>query len=165
MLRLELGQGPQLRQALATSLVISAAIALAIAIAMRNSCASELPRLTVVPFVGWAMRNTFLSLIGVPSHELCRKSGKPSAANTKRRKPHSDTCLHSSAARPHRRASALDRRALARTGPKPTLIEWDNDVPAWATLFAEAQRADAVIADAVLDDESPARRRSNRMAV
>lgn len=49
----------------------------------------------------------------------------------------------------------LYSHALARTGPTPTLIEWDNDVPAWATLFAEAQRADAVIAD----------RRSNRMAV
>lgn len=30
---------------------------------------------------------------------------------------------------------------LAKTGPKPTLIEWDNDVPDWATLRAEAQRA------------------------
>jgi len=42
---------------------------------------------------------------------------------------------------------ALYARALARTGPKPTLIEWDNDVPDWPTLFAEAKRADAVIAD------------------
>jgi uncharacterized protein (UPF0276 family) len=50
---------------------------------------------------------------------------------------------------------ALYARALARTGPKPTLIEWDNDVPDWATLFAEARRADAVIAD----------RRKHRVAV
>jgi len=48
---------------------------------------------------------------------------------------------------------ALYARALARTGPKPTLIEWDNDVPDWSTLFAEAKRADAVIAG----------RRSNRV--
>jgi uncharacterized protein (UPF0276 family) len=51
---------------------------------------------------------------------------------------------------------ALYARALARTGPKPTLIEWDNDVPDWATLFAEARRADAVIAD---------RRSKHRVAV
>lgn len=42
---------------------------------------------------------------------------------------------------------ALYARALARTGAKPTLIEWDNDVPAWPELFAEARRADAVIAE------------------
>jgi uncharacterized protein (UPF0276 family) len=30
---------------------------------------------------------------------------------------------------------------IARTGPLPTLIEWDNDVPAWPVLKAEAQRA------------------------
>jgi uncharacterized protein (UPF0276 family) len=41
----------------------------------------------------------------------------------------------------------LYARALARTGSMPTLIEWDNDVPDWPTLFAEAKRADAVIAD------------------
>jgi uncharacterized protein (UPF0276 family) len=40
----------------------------------------------------------------------------------------------------------LYAQALDRVGPTPTLIEWDNDVPAWPTLFAEAQRADAVIA-------------------
>jgi len=42
---------------------------------------------------------------------------------------------------------ALYARTLGRTGPKPTLIEWDNDVPDWPTLLAEAKRADAVIAD------------------
>ena len=30
---------------------------------------------------------------------------------------------------------------LARTGPIATLIEWDNDVPAWPILRAEAERA------------------------
>lgn len=30
---------------------------------------------------------------------------------------------------------------LARTGPLPTLVEWDNDVPDWPTLRAEAARA------------------------
>ena len=42
---------------------------------------------------------------------------------------------------------ALYARALLRTGPRPTLIEWDNDVPDWPVLFAEAMRADRIIAD------------------
>ena len=37
------------------------------------------------------------------------------------------------------------RHAIALCGPTPTLIEWDNDVPAWPTLFAEAQRAEQVL--------------------
>jgi uncharacterized protein (UPF0276 family) len=37
----------------------------------------------------------------------------------------------------------LYERALRRFGPIPTLIEWDNDVPALATLVAEANAADA----------------------
>lgn len=36
---------------------------------------------------------------------------------------------------------------IARLGPVPTLIEWDNEVPDWFTLAAEAQRADAVLRD------------------
>ena len=31
------------------------------------------------------------------------------------------------------------------TGALPTLIEWDNEVPDWATLLAEAQRAEALM--------------------
>ena len=30
---------------------------------------------------------------------------------------------------------------LAKTGPKPVLVEWDNDVRDWPTLRAEADRA------------------------
>ena len=30
---------------------------------------------------------------------------------------------------------------LERTGPLPTLIEWDNDVPPFDTLCAQAERA------------------------
>lgn len=40
---------------------------------------------------------------------------------------------------------ALYARALARSGPLPTLIEWDNDVPDWPTLMAEAKRADTYL--------------------
>ena len=37
--------------------------------------------------------------------------------------------------------------ALRRTGPVPTLIEWDRDVPSLAVLLDEAKRADRAIAD------------------
>jgi uncharacterized protein (UPF0276 family) len=35
----------------------------------------------------------------------------------------------------------LYARTLARIGAVPTLIEWDNDVPAFPVLAAEAERA------------------------
>lgn len=38
----------------------------------------------------------------------------------------------------------LYAHALRRFGQKPTIIEWDNDIPALATLLGEASRADAV---------------------
>jgi hypothetical protein len=36
-------------------------------------------------------------------------------------------------------------RVIERVGPIATLIEWDSDVPDWATLLAEARRADAIL--------------------
>jgi len=36
--------------------------------------------------------------------------------------------------------------ALRRFGPRPTLIEWDNELPDFATLLGEAARAEAVAA-------------------
>lgn len=41
---------------------------------------------------------------------------------------------------------ALYRHTLTQTGPLPTLIEWDAEVPAWAELHAEAARAEAAMA-------------------
>jgi uncharacterized protein len=40
---------------------------------------------------------------------------------------------------------SLYRRTIALAGPKPTLIEWDNDVPDWPVLAAEAARAAAIL--------------------
>lgn len=51
---------------------------------------------------------------------------------------------HGSSVRPD--VMALYDHVLSRTGPVPTLIEWDNDVPDFATLHAEAMRVDARIA-------------------
>jgi uncharacterized protein (UPF0276 family) len=43
----------------------------------------------------------------------------------------------------------LYAHALRRFGPTPTLIEWDNDIPTFDALVAEASRADAVAAAAL----------------
>lgn len=40
---------------------------------------------------------------------------------------------------------ALFAEVIARTGPLPSLIEWDNDVPPFRDLLAEARRAAAVL--------------------
>ncbi|NKX43509.1 DUF692 domain-containing protein [Roseicyclus persicicus] len=40
---------------------------------------------------------------------------------------------------------ALYAHTLARGGPRPTLIEWDTDVPPLPTLMAEAARAGALL--------------------
>ncbi|MCA1713735.1 MAG: DUF692 domain-containing protein [Gammaproteobacteria bacterium] len=40
---------------------------------------------------------------------------------------------------------ALYAQVLVATGPVPTLIEWDNAVPGYARLRAEAQRADQLL--------------------
>jgi uncharacterized protein len=49
----------------------------------------------------------------------------------------------------------LYQHVLARTGPIPTLIEWDNDIPDWPTL-----RAQALTAERLLDDARAARHAS-----
>lgn len=40
---------------------------------------------------------------------------------------------------------ALYAHVIARGGARPTLIEWDNDVPDWPVLQAEALRAERVL--------------------
>lgn len=39
----------------------------------------------------------------------------------------------------------LYKLALSRTGPLPSLVEWDNDVPQWPVLAAEAVEADRIL--------------------
>jgi uncharacterized protein len=46
----------------------------------------------------------------------------------------------------------LYAHAVRRFDPKPTMIEWDNDIPPFATLLAEANKVDAV-AETVLQPE------------
>ncbi|KGJ86903.1 DUF692 domain-containing protein [Colwellia psychrerythraea] len=47
----------------------------------------------------------------------------------------------------------LYRYALERFGKVPTLVEWDNNLPSWQTLVAEADKARA-IAGQVFDDDA-----------
>ena len=61
---------------------------------------------------------------------------------------------HGSRVRPD--VFALFEHTLRRSGPRPVLVEWDNDVPDFATLHDEAARVDAGIAAAV-----PALRRAS----
>jgi len=39
----------------------------------------------------------------------------------------------------------LYAEVIARIGPCPTLVEWDNDLPDWPVLAAEAARADRIL--------------------
>lgn len=39
----------------------------------------------------------------------------------------------------------LYERTIGLTGPLPTLIEWDNDVPAWPVLLEEAKAAERIL--------------------
>lgn len=46
----------------------------------------------------------------------------------------------------------LYSRVLARGGAKPSLIEWDNELPAWETLYAEAVAAEQIITTGRIPD-------------
>ena len=43
---------------------------------------------------------------------------------------------------------SLYAEVIARTGPIATLVEWDNDVPDWPTLVAQAAAADQILTGA-----------------
>ena len=40
---------------------------------------------------------------------------------------------------------SIYQNVIALLGPVPTLVEWDNDVPAWPVLKREAMKADAIL--------------------
>lgn len=43
------------------------------------------------------------------------------------------------------RVWSLYERTIKRAGRVPTLIEWDNDIPSWQTLFGQARRAERIM--------------------
>ncbi|OHD09849.1 MNIO family bufferin maturase [Sphingopyxis sp. RIFCSPHIGHO2_12_FULL_65_19] len=50
---------------------------------------------------------------------------------------------HGSPVGPH--CWALLSAFLARSGPRPVLVEWDSDLPTWPVLMAEVAKADALL--------------------
>lgn len=40
---------------------------------------------------------------------------------------------------------------IGTTGPKPTLVEWDNELPAWPVLEAEVKKADEILVRAAAE--------------
>ncbi|MEO1329814.1 MAG: DUF692 domain-containing protein [Pseudomonadota bacterium] len=48
----------------------------------------------------------------------------------------------------------LYAHVIETAGARPTLIEWDNDLPAWEALAAEARRANAILARHEADQEA-----------
>ncbi|MBO6757933.1 MAG: DUF692 domain-containing protein [Roseibium sp.] len=47
---------------------------------------------------------------------------------------------------------ALYESVIGRCGAFPTLVEWDNDVPAWPVLYSQVQAADTILTQAVPAD-------------
>jgi uncharacterized protein (UPF0276 family) len=62
--------------------------------------------------------------------------------------PGGDVLIDTHAVRVADVAWELYAYAIGRFGPRPTLIEWDHEIPALATLMEEARRADAIAASA-----------------
>ena len=59
-----------------------------------------------------------------------------------------DIVIDDHGSRVHAPVWQVFRHALARLGPRPTLVEWDTDLPAPAVLLAEAAQAEALLAAA-----------------
>jgi len=62
--------------------------------------------------------------------------------------PGADILIDTHATRVADESWELYAYTLTRWGPKPALIEWDNDIPALSTLVKEAHSADAIVAAA-----------------
>ncbi len=58
-----------------------------------------------------------------------------------------DIVIDDHGSRVHAPVWQVYRHALARLGPRPTLVEWDTDLPAFEVLLDEAAKAEAVIAE------------------
>ncbi len=65
------------------------------------------------------------------------------AGHTVKQLPEGEILIDTHGAPVSEQVWALYREALARFGARPTLVEWDNDLPPLATLVEEARRAAA----------------------
>ncbi|HEY0817862.1 MAG TPA: DUF692 family protein, partial [Rhizobacter sp.] len=57
-----------------------------------------------------------------------------------------DIVIDDHGSRVHEPVWQVYRHALARLGPRPTLVEWDTDLPPLEVLLDEARRAEACLA-------------------
>ena len=57
-----------------------------------------------------------------------------------------DLVIDNHGSRVHAPVWQVFAHAVRRFGPRPTLVEWDTDMPAWEVLLDEAARAEAVVA-------------------
>ena len=57
-----------------------------------------------------------------------------------------DVVIDDHGSRVHEPVWKVYRHTIARLGPRPTLVEWDTDLPALEVLLAEAAQAEAVFA-------------------
>ncbi|MGI9449457.1 MAG: MNIO family bufferin maturase [Geminicoccaceae bacterium] len=51
---------------------------------------------------------------------------------------------------------SLFERVIDLAGKRPTLIEWDNNVPKWNTLFVESERAESILIKRITASEADA---------
>ncbi|KZK76557.1 hypothetical protein PsAD13_04867 [Pseudovibrio sp. Ad13] len=58
---------------------------------------------------------------------------------------------------------ALYARTIDRTGPQPTLIEWDANIPTWEILAYEAEQADVVIQSHIETQAQAAEKRGDHV--
>jgi uncharacterized protein len=65
--------------------------------------------------------------------------------------PGSDVLIDTHATRVAHAAWELYAYAIRRFGRRPTLIEWDNDIPTLATLLEEARRANVIAESASME--------------
>jgi uncharacterized protein (UPF0276 family) len=71
-------------------------------------------------------------------------TAEPDEAN-----PGADVLVDTHSARVAESVWTLYEHAVRRFGATPTLIEWDHELPSFATLLAEAKRADQVMTRAL----------------
>jgi hypothetical protein len=70
------------------------------------------------------------------------------AGFTHKRFPDGEILIDTHSRPVHPEVWSLYRAALARLGPRPTLIEWDSELPPLAVLLDEAARARAILEEA-----------------
>jgi uncharacterized protein len=91
-------------------------------------------------------------LDGLPTHAVDELHLGGFTAEEDEVEPGSHILVDTHAARIAEPVWDLYAHAIRRFGTKPTLIEWDNEIPSFSTLLSEAARADEVAAVALVPE-------------